>query len=223
MLGKTLASLAIATIGLGTAQVASAQYAGDYEPRVSWHIGAGYSAPTGQISDYLQGGYVIDGGFTVGTRGDPLSLRGDFSFSSHNATNNFLNYGTNVTGVQVDSGDGQFASFSLGPQLKFPLIGRSSIYFYGQIGAYRSSLQLRQTALAGGNYCDYYFGFCYSGLYAGEDVVYDDTRTHFGWNLGLGFESPRYYNHSYYLEASYHRLEGGQKIEYVPIVFGMRF
>jgi hypothetical protein len=221
---QILASLAIGCVGLATMQVAEAQ-ARYYEPAVSWHIAGGYSDPTGQIADYIQGGYIVTGGFTVGSRsgGDPLGLRGDFSFSSHNATNNFLNYGTNVTGVQVDSGDGRFFSFSLGPQLRFPLIGGSSFYTYGQIGAYRTSFQLRQTAVTGGSYCDYYFGFCYSGLFAGQDVVYDDTRTRFGWDVGLGLETPRYAGHSYYIDASYHRLQGAQPITYIPITLGIRF
>ena len=222
MYQKTLAALLLGCAALAATASALAQdeY---YAPPVSWHIAAGYSDPTGQISDYLQGGYVITGGFTIGDRRDPLGLRGDFSFSSHNATNNFLNYGTNVTGVQVDSGDGQFFSFSLGPQLRFPLIGGSSFYTYAQIGAYRTSFQLRQTALDGGSYCDPFFGSCYSGLYAGQDVVYDDTRTRFGWDVGIGLETPRYYGHSYYIDASYHRIEASQPIEYIPITVGIRF
>ncbi len=223
MYRQTLVALALVGAGLAAAQVAHAQ-SDYYQPGVSWHIGGGYSSPSGQISDYLQGGYVVTGGFTIGDRRDPFGLRGDFSFSSHNATNNFLNYGTNVTGVQVDSGTGQFFSFSLGPQLRFPLLGGSSLYTYAQIGAYRTSFQLRQTALDGGSYCDPYFGNCYSGLFPGQDVVYDDTRTRFGWDVGLGIETPRYYGHSYYIDASYHRIEASpQAIEYIPITIGIRF
>jgi len=214
----------IGCVGLGSAQCAHAQRYDDNRPAsVSWHIAGGYSAPTGPISDYLQGGYAVTGGFTLAPRGNPVSLRGDFSFSSHNATNNFLNYGAQTIGVQVDSGTGQFTSFSLGPQLTIPLAGRSSVYGFAQIGVYRSSLQLTQTALFAGDYCNAYFGFCDVGVFPGDILVYDDTRTRFGWNVGLGYEFPRWFGRAYYLEASYHRLEGAQRIEYVPITIGVRF
>jgi hypothetical protein len=223
MFKQAMMAIAIGCVGLGGARVAEAQ-SYEYQPaEVHWHIAGGYSAPTGQISNYLQGGYMLNGGFTISPLGSPLGVRGDFRFSSHDATNNFLSYGTQVTGVQVDSGTGQFSSFSLGPQLTLPLAGRAALYGFAQVGVYRSSLQLTQTAQFSGTYCDPYFGYCDVGVFPGDVLVYDDTRTKFGWDVGVGFQFPRWFGHSYFLEASYHRLEGGQPIEYVPIVLGIRF
>lgn len=222
-IGK-IAPPSIAILGCAFASLALADSGGGPGPGpVSWHVGGGYSAPTGQISDYLQGGYVISGGFTYAPNGSALGLRGDIGFSSHGATNNFLDYGAAVTGVQVDSGTGQFFSFSLGPSYSIPFIDRSRAYGFVQMGLYYSSLQLTQTVLFQGDFCDPYFGFCDYGLYPGDNVVYDDSRTRFGWNVGLGLEFPTYFGPTYFVEASYHRLSGPQPVEYVPIEIGIRF
>ncbi len=190
---------------------------------ISWHIAGGYSVPIGQISDYLQGGYVFSGGLTYAPSGSPLGLRADASFSSHSATNRFLDYGTSVTGVQVDSGSGEFTSLSIGPSYRVPLTDRTHLYGFAQAGAYYTSLQLTQTALFQGDFCDPYFGYCDFGVFPGDVVVYDDSRTRFGWTAGLGFEFTPNHGQSYFVEVSYHRLSGPQSIEYLPIQFGIRF
>ena len=197
--------------------------AGRDAPAVTWHVAGGYSEPTGQITDYLQGGGVISGGFTYAPNGTPLGLRGDISLSSYGATNKFLDYGTLMSGIQVDSGSGQFFAFSLGPSYTVPFIGRSHLYGFAQLGVYHSSLQLTQTVLFSGYYCDPYFGFCDAAVTAGDNVVYDNSRTRLGWNVGIGVDFPTYFGHTYFVETGYHRLGGSQKVEYIPIEFGIRF
>lgn len=223
MTTRIIVALAFGCLGFVVGPAASADMNEGPESSIHWHVAGGYSAPTGPISDYLQGGYVMSGGFTYARDGGPLSLRGDLSFSTHGATNNFLDYGTAVTGVQVDSGTGEFFSFSLGPSYSVPFIGTSRAYGFAQVGIYHSSLQLTQTALFQGDYCDPYFGYCDFGVFPGDNLVYDDSRTRFGWNAGIGIEFPRYFGGAYFIEASYHRLTGPQPIEYVPIEFGIRF
>jgi hypothetical protein len=220
---RLITGLSITAAALVAAQAAHADPEGRYSNPVHWHIEGGYSEPVGRISDYLQGGYVVNGGFTIAEKGSPVALRGDLSLSAHNATNNFLDYGTIVSGIQVDNGTGRFFSFSLGPQVSLPFVGRSHLYGFAQVGAYRSSLQLTQRALFSGTYCDPFFGFCQGGISSGDALVYDDTRTRFGWNAGLGFDFRGRFGPTYFVEASYHKLEGSQPVEYVPIEFGVRF
>ena len=57
----------------------------------------------------------------------------------------------------------------------------------------------------------------------GQNLVYDQTRTRFGGNVGLGVDFPRRYGPSYFIEASYHRVFGPQRMDFVPIEVGMRF
>jgi len=224
MIRRTLAALLIGSLGSALTPAAWAGPGASFDPgALSWHVSGGFSSTTGQISDYLQGGWIFSGGFTYTPAGRALGLRGDLGFSSYNATNRFLDYGTQVSGVQVDSGSGQFVSLSLGPTYSVPFIGRSRAYGFAQLGVYYSDLQLSQTFLFAGNFCDPYFGFCDFGVFPGDNVVYEDTRTRFGWNAGVGVEFPTYYGTRYFVEASYHRIGGSQPVEFIPIQFGIRF
>ena len=187
----------------------------------TWHVDGGFSEPSGQIADFLQGGWVMHGGFTYAPNGSPLGLRADFSLSSPTATNRFLNYGANVSGIQV--GTGNVASLSVGPSYRVPFIGGSHRYGFAQAGVYRTNLQLTQTVLFDGYYGDPYFGFCDGGVAAGDSVVYDEDRARFGWNGGLGVDLPSRFGRNYFIETSYHRISGPQPMDFVPIEIGKRF
>ena len=220
---RVLSGLLIGCLTAALSQQARAESYSRPAAPLTWHLAGGYSAPSGQISDYLQGGWAFNGGFTYTPNGSPLGLRGDVGYSAHNATNKFLDYGAAVNNVQVDSGTGTFFSVSLGPSYTVPFIGRSHLYGFAQIGLYRSSLQLTQTVLFAGNFCDPYFGFCESGLAVGDVVVYDDSRNRFGWNAGVGVMIQTRFGTTYFMEAGYHRLLGSQSLQYIPIEFGIRF
>ena len=143
-MSRLVAGLTVMGLSLAVAQGAIADPG---SVSTTWHIGGGFSEPSGQIANYLQGGWVVHGGFTYAPDRGPLGMRGDLSLSSHQATNNFLDYGTNISGIQVDSGTGNIASLSLGPEYRVPFIGGSHLYGFAQVGVYRTSLQLTQTAL----------------------------------------------------------------------------
>jgi opacity protein-like surface antigen len=73
----------------------------------------------------------------------------------------------------------------------------SPLYFIGGIGAYSSKISI--------------------------DGADSDSETDFGFNIGAGLSLPLT-GFSTFIEARYHRVsvEGGN-IQYVPIVFGLRF
>ena len=85
---------------------------------------------------------MVNCGFTYTPSRNGRGIRGDVRFSSHNATNRFLDYVTAASGIQVISGTGQFFSFSLGPSYAVPFIGRSNPIGFAQVGLYRSTLRL---------------------------------------------------------------------------------
>lgn len=79
----------------------------------------------------------------------------------------------------------------------------SPLYFIGGIGFYSTDL-------------------------AGDDFVDSDAETDFGFNLGAGFSLPLT-GFSTFIEARWHRISvdedvfGFSSINYIPIVFGLRF
>lgn len=202
------------------------------EAPVHWHLMGGYSETLGHTADYLQGGYVIGGGFSVTpTPGSPLDLSFDLSYSDHNATNSFVNVNQQATNGQVDSGRGTFWSATGNLVFHVPL-GYARAYAIGGVGAYHERIELTQTFLFGGGlFCDPFTGFCEGGFDVGQSVVASHDVTKFGWNAGVGVEFPmligygrRYaYGPSWFIEARYHRINTPMATEYVPIEIGLRY
>lgn len=189
---------------------------------VNWQLAAGFSEPSGQISNYLQGGWTVDGTLLYAPHTERLALRADLGYSNYNASNQFLAYGALLNGVEVDSGYGNFFSLSVGPQYNVPLVRGSHLYGFAQLALLYTDLQLTQTVLFAGPYCDPFFGFCDSFAGAGGVVVYDDSRARLGWDAGVGIDFPFYYS-TYFLEVGYHRVGGSRPVAYLPITFGFRF
>jgi opacity protein-like surface antigen len=189
---------------------------------VTWQLAAGFSEPTGQISNYLQGGWALDGTLLYAPSLGRLALRADLGYSNYNASQRFLAYGALLNGVEVDSGYGNFFSLSVGPQYSVPFVRGSHLYGFAQLALLYTDLQLTQSVLFAGPYCDPFFGFCDGFVGVGDAVVYDDSRTRLGWDAGIGIDFPVYYA-TYFLEVGYHRTGGSQPVSYVPITFGFRF
>jgi len=188
-----------------------------------WDVMGGYSAPVGSTSDYLQGGYLFSGGFSVApSRNSPLDFRFDFSYSQHNATNNLLNIGQESTSAEVDDGTGSFWSGTGNIVYKVPLMYGVHAYGIAGVGVYHERVELTQYDPFGGYfYCDPFSEFC--DVSGGNAVVAASGVTKFGWNAGLGVEFAPPYGQAWFIEARYHRISTDAPIQYVPITIGYRF
>lgn len=207
-----------------TARADTQPYYPSGSPVFQGHVMTGYSATSGATANYLQGGWIIDGGVTYWPRPDyHLGLRADASYSAHNATNQFIASGEAATNEEVDYGNGGFTALQLGPVYRTHLAGNSQIYGFAQGGFTRVHLELGQTYYVPGYYCDPFFGYC-DGFYdVGESSVYDFSTTKFSWDVGLGVEFPSPWGNSWFVEAQYRRVESQQPMEYWPITVGLRF
>ncbi len=220
LLGAAGVALAALT---GTAGAARAQMA----PVVHWHIMGGYSETLGTTADYLQGGPMIGFGVTLTpSRGDPLDLRLDLAYSTHNATTNLISAGQQTTNTQIDSGYGQFWSANGNAVYNIPIMYGVRFYGIAGVGVYHSRVELTQTVpfYSGYYYCDPFSGFCDGGYGYGSNVVASNGVTKFGWNAGIGVEFALPYGRSWFIEARYHRISTSTApIEYVPFTVGYRF
>jgi opacity protein-like surface antigen len=198
------------------------------EAFVHWHVMGGYSDTVGPTADFLQGGYLLGGGFSVApTPRSPLELRFDLTYSDHNATDHFINVGQQATNGAVDSGTGSFWSASGNLVYRIPINYAVRAYGIAGVGAYHERLELTQSFLVdGGVFCDPFTGFCDGGFLVGQTVVAAHDVTKFGWNAGAGLEFPLTYRNNgpaWFIEARYHRISTPMPTEYVPIVIGMRY
>lgn len=218
---KTLISTLIAGgCAVGLLNTAHAQ-----QPQgpVNWHLFGGYAETLGTTADYLQGGYLIGGGFTVTPEaGSPLDLRFDATYSDHNASQHLLAIGQQNTSTYIDGGDAAIWSVTANAVLHFPIAYGVRGYGIAGVGSYHTRVELTQSDSSGGYYCDPFSGYC-DGGYGGAAVVSSQGITKFGWNAGLGVEFALPYRRSWFVEARYHRISTNTPIEFVPIEVGYRF
>ena len=219
-MSRTVLACLLMTAGLAAASTAAK--AQDV-PLVRWHVMTGYSEPIGSTRDYLQGGYLVGGGFSVTpSRSGPLDVQFDVSYSSHNASDYLLNLGQQAANTQVDNGSGSFWSGTGNIVYHVPLAYGVRAYGIAGVGVYHERVELTQYDAYGGYfYCDPFSGFCEGS--GGDTLVASSGITKFGWNAGVGVEFALPYGRAWFIEARYHRISTDKPIEYVPVAIGYLF
>jgi hypothetical protein len=211
----------------GTAPAMAQVYYGGYGPAADyplhWYVDAGYSATTGQTSNYLDNGWNIGGGVQWRPQPGPFSLRGDLSYSRYDATNQLLYEGSVENQTQINNGWGDIFTFDLDGVFDIPLGGGVKAYLMaGGGGAYRR-ISLTQTAGFGGSYCDGWAGFCSGGFYPGDLLVDRETTTRWEWNAGAGINFPLWGGQSWFIEAKYTQMQTPVPTSFIPVRVGFRF
>ncbi len=193
------------------------------ESPIHWHVMGGYSDTLGSTSNYLQGGYVVDGGFSISPSWlGPFDLRFDLSYSQYNASIALLNNGQQATNQPIDSGTGSITSATGNVMYHVPLAYGIRAYGIAGIGAYYTRIELDQTLpYYGYGYGDGY-DFGYGTGYAEAQVAAHGV-TNFGWNAGLGLEFALPYGGSWFVESRYQHVNSSTAIEFLPIEIGFRF
>ena len=189
----------------------------------SWHVSGGYSVTTGETHDYLDNGWAFKGGVTWRPQpAGPFALRLEGHFTNYDATDEFINFSQASTRARIDDGEGSTLGLDLNAVLYFPLGSRVRGYVTAGGGVDRRRIELTQTVLFGGFFCDSWWGFCGRGVFPGDVLVSRETSTELAWNGGVGVEFPLARG-NLFVEATYHRIETQRPTEYIPIVVGLRF
>ncbi len=205
---------------LGLAGGAGAVHAQD--AAVRWHVFGGYSDTLGNTSNYLQGGPIFGGGFSISPAWlNPLEMRFDLSYSQYNASIALINNGQFATNQPIDGGTGTI--WSLGGSLVYHVPVAYGVRAYGiaGVGAAHTRIDLTQSLPGGYGYGYGGYGYGYGG-YA-EAVVASSGVTNFAWNAGVGFEFALPYGHSWFIETRYQHINSTATVQYLPIVVGYRF
>ncbi len=217
-----------ALLPLACASPAMAQYyysGQSYRP-LHWQIHGGYSAMVGTTSDYLDGGWNFGGGLTwYPSPLTPVGLRLDLSYSEYNATHNLLLQNATALQTEIDSGTGRTWGGDLDGEFDFILGPGVHGYLIGGIGTYRREIELYQTVIGGGIFCDPWWGFCGPAYFPANAVVARTTSSfQFSWNMGAGIDFPLGNGMSWFVDARYLSIgSGGERSEFVPIRVGLRF
>lgn len=196
-----------------------------YQP-LRWDIEAGASITQGTAAQYLDNGWTLGGGVTWYPSPDsPLGLRADLNYSEFGATNQLLYQSSIAEGTQIDHGTGRIWGGDIDAVINAPLGQRVRGYLLGGIGMYQRQIELSQTLLGGGYFCDPWWGVCGPGFAPYNSVVSQTTSdTHFAWNAGAGLEFPLNPITSLFIEARFMRINpADERTELVPVTVGLRF
>jgi hypothetical protein len=184
-----------------------------------WHVAAGFSDTSGTTSEYLDGGWLVEGGYSYFPEGREIGVRADLSYSAYAANGNYSGVGLEPGTAGFGHGYGAISSGSIGGVLRAPWSSWARVYALGQVGF--SYVQLHSDQYSYGGGCDGYYN-CGGGYgYGGYGNVY--SATHLSWNAGVGVEFPLYWGQSWFIEAQYRQIETPTPIEYWPITAGFRF
>lgn len=192
---------------------------------VSWHFDIGYSWTSGTTSDFLDDGWKLGGGLTWKPRADgPFSLLAELSFSSYDATDNLIRLANlQSDSVRIDDGDADIWGLNVNGVYRIPFSPKARGYLTAGVGEYYRKVQMTQTVLIGGTYCDPWWGFCYPAVVPGQAIAEEQTTTRFAWNAGIGVEFPLSAGGSWFIDARYHRIETSEPTEFIPLSIGFRF
>ena len=210
-------------LAAGAMQSAAAQTAVDRDP-ISWHMDAGYGIVESDTADFLDDGWMLEGGLTWRpVEQAPFSLRADLRYLSFDVNESVRQLGGSpATPARIDDGDAQIIGLNLGAAYEVDFSPRMQGYLKAGLGPYRRDVELTQTALFRGIACDPFWGLCFNSLASGEVVVADDDTTRLGWSAGLGVQY-QLERGALFLEASYLRVETSEPTEIIPIQIGFRF
>jgi hypothetical protein len=180
---------------------------------------------TGTTGHYLDSGWIVGGG--LDWKPDPtgpFSLLAELHYSRYGATEELLRLGNQQQNtVRIDDGDGEIWGLNVNGVYRFPLGAHARGYITAGIGEYYRSVELTQTVLLAGYYCDPWWGICYQGIFPGDALVQDEATTRFAWNAGLGVEFPLDTGTVLFVDLRYHQVQTGEATEFIPLQFGIRF
>ena len=215
--------LALGIVLAAATPAAFAQFSGSsatYESPVQWHVMGGLNVPVGSGSHLLDTGWNFGFGATFRQPGAPFGLRLDFGYSANNVTSHGLYEVAGTSALHIDGGWVDVWSAAADGELRFPIAPTADGYGLAGVGLYHTSLQL--TEFGFGYVCNPWWGYCY--LASGNTVVASRSSTEFGWNVGAGVNFKLNPGMTLFVEARYTWINAAHpRIEYVPILFGVRF
>jgi len=201
-------------------QYYGSSYGAYYDDSYPWHgyVLGGFSQPTGNANNVLQGGWDVGGGALYRPSGSPVALRLELNYSSNNATNQTLSQSAQSTGLVVTGGWADLWSATANAEVRFPFTRGTYGYLVGGVGVYYAQLNIQ--GFANGYACYPLWYGCYYGN--GWGTAYSDV-TKFGWNAGAGMSFALRNGMTLFVEARYNAIQTSQTLEYVPITVGVRF
>jgi Outer membrane protein beta-barrel domain len=183
------------------------------------YFAGGYTAATGESSNFVDNGWNIGGGVQWRPHSGPISLRWDLEYSRNLATSQLLNEGTAAKQIEIDHGWSDLFSTDLDAVFDIRLTRNISTYVLAGGGGAIRRISLTHT-VGNGTTCNDWAGFCDAGFYPGDVLVERKTTGRWEWNAGVGLSVGLGGGESFFVEARYMEVETPVPTAFVPVRVG---
>lgn len=181
------------------------------------NVGAGFTAVTGRISNYLTNGW----NFQAGADYHPsrfFSIGGTFMFDGLGVTRSALN------ALNMPNGNSRVYTVTVDPKIYFPF-GRSNFYLLAGGGWMRRTVEFTKPVVATTYIFDPWWGYLGPALVPANQVIGSVSDNAGVWDVGGGFNFHIPGTRSkFYVEARYFDgLTSDTHTQFVPLTLGFRF
>ncbi len=190
------------------------------EDRLNFGGGAGFTVPTDRAGNRLNTGWNVNlrGGVNL-----TQQFLADLDFTYTNSRFN------DTTLAEFNEPDGGLGIWSLtfNPVVRLaPHNSKIQPYITAGYGLYHLNFTLTRPTTVLTILCDPFFGFCFPGSAAADQVVASNSTYKGGVNAGGGIDIPIGESRmKLFAEARYHRMftSHGSDLTYIPVTFGVRW
>ncbi|MBV9227442.1 MAG: outer membrane beta-barrel protein [Acidobacteriaceae bacterium] len=199
---------------LGLAQLT---YAQSEFHHLTFNVGGGYTATTGNISNRLDGGGHFQAGIGYNLN-RYLGILGTFNFHQLGLTGQALNE------VNVPDGSSRVYSLTAEPKITLPYRRLAGFYLLGGGGWMRRTVEFTQPTVAQTIVFDPWFGYYGPALIPANQVIGSYSQNAGVWDVGGGFNIPlpraRF---KLYIESRFYDGITNTHTTLVPITVGLRW
>lgn len=180
-----------------------------------FHLYAGGSFISGEAAQAAADGWNLGFG-GVSSRDRDLALRWDFAIDEHDMRP------STITNVLADDGDITTAFLRLGPEWSFGGGYDERFYINAMVGYYWTTASISMEVLVPGIYCDPFWGWCWTTLVPGEQILDQRHANDWGYSASIGYEwgGPEA---AWFIELQYHQARQGESYAFAPLVVGIRW
>jgi hypothetical protein len=187
-------------------------------------VEGGAAVTTGTTGTFLDNGWTVGAGFMWHPAPGPLALRTTLDYTRLPATQQSINSAAAANMTPVNGGFGEVVSVRLNGVYEWPVSPYSPYtraYITAGVGGVYENVEFTQTTFTPGFACSWWV--CGTALFAQQSLVARNDVTKFSWNAGVGLDFSVGGWQSWFVEATFEKVNTPQPTTFVPIRVGFRF
>jgi hypothetical protein len=210
-------------LGTGAQAFAQGYYSYSVAP-AQLQVEGGAAVTTGNTANFLNNGWTAGLGLLFHPEPGPLALRVTLDYTRLGATQQLINDAAFSNMTNVNGGYGEVVSLRMNGVYQWPVaMFAPNIrgYLTGGVGGAYENVVLTQTVAQVGFVCNWWV--CGTAAFPQQSVVARNDTTRFSWDAGVGLDFSMGGWQSWFVEATFEKVNTPQPTTFVPIRAGFRF